>query len=469
MLESIRCVAKAVQAPQRGIAGMNLAMEPRHDYKQTEVGLIPKEWEVVSIASILVLPIQNGVFTQPSRKGEGCKLINVVDLYERFPIDTKKLERFEANKLEIARFGVKQGDIFFTRSSLTVDGIAQCNIYQSDSDEVVVFDCHIIRVRLYRVRAEPFFLARYCASAPARRQLVGNAKTTTMTTIDQSVVARLLVALPPPAEQNAIAEALSDVDSLLGALDRLIAKKRNLKQAAMQQLLTGQVRLADFGARPNGRRRTIFGEFPDDWEVMPLSRVSGFITKGSTPTTFGFDWARSGVLFLRSECVSEQGLDLSESMFIEFGAHKLLRRSEVRAGDILMTITGNVGRVVHLERDFPPSNINQHIARIRILNDEISSSFVFQFLSQPLVRKHYSQITTGQAYPQISLAQVRNTELPMPSRPEQDAIAEVLVEMDAELARLEQRREKTRALKQGMMQELLTGRTRLILAGAADA
>jgi type I restriction enzyme S subunit len=118
--------------------------------------------------------------------------------------------------------------------------------------------------------------------------------------------------------------------------------------------------------------------------------------------------------------------------------------------------------VVHLWHNFQSANINQHLARVRIIDENIFSSYVFHFLSQPAVRKYYNVITTGQAYPQISLAQVRDTVLPMPSLREQTAIAEVLSDMDAEVAALERRRDKTRALKQGMMQELLTGRTRLV-------
>lgn len=245
-------------------------------------------------------------------------------------------------------------------------------------------------------------------------------------------------------------------------MDQLSAKKRDIKRAAMQQLLSGQKRLPGFGERVTFSTRTALGEFPDDWQLVPLSRVSAFITKGSTPTTYGFDWKSVGVLFLRSECVSERGLDLSESMFIAPQAHQFLKRSEVKGGDILMTITGNVGRVVHLPDDFVSANINQHVARIRILDENIVASYVFHFLSQPLVRKYYNLITTGQAYPQISLTQVRDTVLPVPSVSEQTAIADVLSDMDAELAALEQRRDKTRALKRGMMQELLTGRTRLV-------
>jgi hypothetical protein len=129
--------------------------------------------------------------------------------------------------------------------------------------------------------------------------------------------------------------------------------------------------------------RHIFLLKPLRAQLPPLARVAEFITKGSTPTTYGFAWQNEGVLFLRSECVSERGLDLAQSMFIAPEAHRLLRRSEVCAQDILMTITGNVGRVVQLDADLGQGNINQHIARIRIADPEVSTPFVLQFLSQP--------------------------------------------------------------------------------------
>jgi type I restriction enzyme S subunit len=115
-----------------------------------------------------------------------------------------------------------------------------------------------------------------------------------MASLNQSILARVTVPVATNAEQRAIAGVLGDVDALLGALDRLIAKKRDLKQAAMQQLLTGQTRLPGF----NGM-----------WGRGRLEGLSAFITKGSTPTTYGHSWQTHGVLFLRSECVSETGLD----------------------------------------------------------------------------------------------------------------------------------------------------------------
>jgi type I restriction enzyme S subunit len=276
-------------------------------------------------------------------------------------------------------------------------------------------------------------------------------------------ISTLKIPIPPTkAEQEAIAEALSDADALIESLDQLIAKKRQIKQGAMQELLTGKRRLPGFTQDKLSYRPKVFGMMPADWIQTPLREVSAFITKGSTPTTYGFSWQADGVLFLRSECVSKHGLDLSQSMFISDEAHKTLNRSEVRGGDILITITGNVGRVVRLQGAFSEANINQHIARIRITNKEVSSPFVFHFLSQPQVRRYYNLITTGQAYPQISLEQVRETEIPMPSFSEQTSIANVLSEMDREITALKTKLAKARQIKQGMMQELLTGRIRLI-------
>jgi type I restriction enzyme S subunit len=282
--------------------------------------------------------------------------------------------------------------------------------------------------------------------------------------LNRNYIHPMLIKIPPLPEQRAIATTLSDVDALITSLDRLIAKKRDIKQATMQQLLTGKTRLPGFSGELKPRyKQTEVGLIPEDWEPTPLGLLSAFITKGATPTTYGFSWVNDGVLFLRSECVSEQGLDLTQSMFITPEAHNILKRGEVRAGDILITITGNVGRVIYLSNDFGIANINQHIARIRIIDINVAADYVFHFLSQSTIRKYYSSITTGQAYPQISLKQVRDTRVPIPpTKAEQVAIATILSDMDAEITALEQKRDKTRALKQGMMQELLTGKTRLV-------
>lgn len=213
-------------------------------YKQTEVGVIPEDWEVTNLATVSSEPMQNGVFYKPSHKGVGVKLINVGDLYKRIPIDTDSLELFDANENERERFKVEDGDLFFTRSSVVPSGIAHCNIYKSNRLESVVFDSHVIRVRPDNRKVVPSFLFRFGASSVARKYLVSHAKTATMTTIDQGVLGKCPVLLPTKDEQEAIAEGLSDMDTEIIALETRLAKTRAIKQGMMHVLLTGRIRLS---------------------------------------------------------------------------------------------------------------------------------------------------------------------------------------------------------------------------------
>lgn len=197
-----------------------------------------------------------------------------------------------------------------------------------------------------------------------------------------------------------------------------------------------------------------------DTDSTTLGEISAFITKGATPTTYGFDWEKTGVPFLRSECVSERGLDMAQSMSISAAAHTALSRSQVTDGDILMTITGYVGRVVRLV-DIGEANINQHIARVRINDSRFDNGYVYHYLSQRRVRQYYEAIVTGQAYPQISLKQVRDTEIPALPVGEQRAISVALDDAVNFITVLERLIVKKQAIKQGMMQQLLTGKVRL--------
>ena len=212
---------------------------------------------------------------------------------------------------------------------------------------------------------------------------------------------------------------------------------------------------------PAGYKQTEIGVIPEDWLLTSLEKISAFITKGATPTTYGFSWVQDGVLFLRSECVSENGLDLSQSTFISRKAHNVLNRGEWRSGDILITITGNVGRVVHISDDFGTGNMNQHIARVRVISNEIYSKFVFHFLNQNSIRRSFNSITTGQAYPQISLKQVREVIVPLPLLSEQRSLTQALSDVDALIAALDKLIAKNRDLKTATMQQLLTGKKRL--------
>jgi type I restriction enzyme S subunit len=225
-------------------------------------------------------------------------------------------------------------------------------------------------------------------------------------------------------------EALSDVDALLGALDRLIAKKSDLKQAAMQKLLTCQTRLPGFHG---------------EWEVKRLGDVAE-IVMGQSPSSANYNPSGVGLPLIQGNADIENRKTIKRIFTTQ-----ITKRG--KSGDILMSVRAPVGEVSRAAFDVC---LGRGVCAIRYEND-----FMYHYLIylEPTWAKH----SKGSTFDSVNSADVKALEVHLPTNlSEQTAIAEMLGNMDAELAGLEQRREKTRALKQAMMQELLTGRIRLV-------
>jgi len=230
--------------------------------------------------------------------------------------------------------------------------------------------------------------------------------------------------LAKPPEQRAIAKVLSDVDALLGGLERLIAKKRDLKQAAMQQLLTGQTRLPGFSG---------------EWEVKRLGEIA-HIKTGSRNNEDKIDGGEYP-FFVRSENVER----------IDSYSHDceaILVPGEGRIGDIFHYINGRF-------------DVHQRVYAITRFGPGMFAKFVHLYMAMNF-GAWAIQNTVKATVDSLRLPTFQTFKMKVPpTKEEQTAIATVLSDMDAEIAALEARRDKTRALKQGMMQELLTGRIRL--------
>jgi type I restriction enzyme S subunit len=245
------------------------------------------------------------------------------------------------------------------------------------------------------------------------------------------------------SEQRAIADALSDVDGLLAALDRLIAKKRDLKQAAMQQLLTGQLRLPGFHG---------------EWEVKRLGDLaemgSGGTPSSSNPDYYDGDipWVSISDMTKGGKVITSTDRSLTRKGLANSAAQMFLKYT------VLYAMYASLGECSIAGVSLCSS---QAILGIRPKDNKLGAEFLYYLLTS---------MTLGQQGTQANLnkGMVQDFLLPLPALPEQTAIAEVLTDMDAELAALEQRRDKTRLLKQAVMQELLTGRTRLVPPGGAE-
>jgi type I restriction enzyme S subunit len=213
-------------------------------YKQTELGWVPEEWNVSTIKEVSVDGFKNGYFKDPKLVGDGMKLVNVTELYQDFGIDITpaKVERILVSAKDYEKYKAEIGDIFFTRSSLVLEGIAKSNIIRT-LPEQAVFECHVMRLKPNKKLVIPEFLAIYSGMPRARVYLMSMAKQVTMTTIAQPDMVGLPVPVPTLEEQKLIVDRLDKLGRLIENETLELNKNRQVKKGLMQDLLTGKVQV----------------------------------------------------------------------------------------------------------------------------------------------------------------------------------------------------------------------------------
>lgn len=261
-------------------------------------------------------------------------------------------------------------------------------------------------------------------------------------TIYMPVFQSLKIALPPIDEQIAIAESLSDLDELLSALDALIGKKRAIKQAVMQQLLTGKTRLSEF----NG-----------EWETKRLGEIST-IAIGRTPSRANTEYWGGDQVWLSIADLQTKIVTSSKEHITDAAASRM---KVVPMGTLLMSFKLSIGRLCFAGCDL---FTNEAICSFRDL--QADPGFLYYALSSTDFSLYGIQAVKGYTLNSESLKQI---QVLLPGSREQRAIAAILSDMDVEVAALEARRDKTRAIKHGMMQQLLSGRVRLAKPTSTEA
>lgn len=279
------------------------------------------------------------------------------------------------------------------------------------------------------------------------------------------------ILLPPIKEQIAISTTLSNVDELISALERLLSKKQAIKTATMQQLLTGKTRLPQFALRDDGTakgyKKSELGDIPEDWDNSTYGQVFSFLATSTNARSDLSDTGECGYIHygdihtkwnnnlnLENSSVPRISSDLVSSSFIKDGDLIMADASEDYAG---------IGKSIEIQgvRD----NIivaGLHTYLLRDMNNIFVNGFRGYLHCIRAVKANIDRLATGMKVFGVSKNNLKTIPIPVPPKEEQTAIAAILSDMDKEIQTLQQRLDKTRQLKQGMMQELLTGKTRLI-------
>ena len=415
-------------------------------YKQTEVGVIPEDWSVSALEKLYNITSSKRVFQSQWRKSG-------VPFYRAREIAVMSEGKIAPEDLYIDESLYNQyihqyGSI--NKNDILITGVGTLGkVYVvKENDRFYFKDGNIIWLQAKHDFSSVYLKYQYDMPALIN-QVFGNAGGSTVATYTITNAKTTKVPVPPLPEQQRIAEALSDVDGMISSLEKLVAKYKSIKTACLQQMFT-----------QNGETvpRMRLPGFTDAWEQRKLGELSSLITKGTTP----LDKNNSGIVnFVKIESIDESSGDITITQRISIDEHNgYLRRSQLKENDILFSIAGTLGRVTSVKSSILPANTNQALAIIRL--KEGCLDYVKTYLKGKAVAEFIKKNPTIGAQPNLSLEQVANLEIAIPSVSEQVKIGNYFEKLDNLITLHQRKLEKIQKIKQGMMQQLLTGKIRLV-------
>ena len=411
----------------------------RQDYRHIDLGGIPADWDYSRLENLTthvgsgitptggerVYVMEGRPFLRSQNVGWG-----VLDLDDLAFITVETHASFVASE-------IKEGDVLLniTGASIGRSAVADTTVSRGNVNQ------HVCEIRPDPKQLDSKFLNSYLLSAAGQRQIDSFQAGGNRQGLNYNQIRSFLVPRPPLSEQCAIAEALSDVDGLLGALEALIAKKRAIKQATVQRLLTGKTRLPGFRGA---------------WETKRLGGIAFIRNQKVLPSSVGID----------TPCIELDAIEQRSGRLLECSTAQYSTSSKYRffSGDVLFgRLRSYLRKFWHADRD---GICTTEIWPLMTDSQQADSGFLHAIVQSDRFIEAAS-VSYGTHMPRADWGVMRNFDVRLPQVCEQRAIATVLSDMDAEITALERRRDKTRTIKQGMMQQLLTGRVRLVIPTSA--
>ena len=389
--------------------------------KQTEIGLIPDDWEVKEIKEFADV-------TTGDKNTQDAEENGKYPFYVRSPI-VERINKFSYDTEGVITAG---------------DGVGTGKVFHYAKGK---FGLHQRAYLIYNFKnADPKYFY-YNFSKNFYERVHSMTAKSSVDSVRREMITKMQIPIPPTlAEQQRIAKALSDVDALISTTEKLIQKKKNIKQGTMQNLLTGKKRLPGFGPQTKSPayKQTELGLIPEDWEVMSLGEISTIIM-GQSPNSDCYNTQKGMVLIQGNADISNR------KTICRFYTTHITKTA--RKGDVIFTVRAPVGNVAKATFD---CCLGRGVCAIQRISD-----FLYYYLI--FIEDSWSKTSTGSTFDSINSDTLASTLIIQPSsKEEQTAIANVLSSMDKEIETLNTKLEKYRNLKTAMMQQLLTGKIRLV-------
>jgi type I restriction enzyme S subunit len=391
-------------------------------FKHTDIGPVPKEWEVKTLSEVGSFSKGRGISRAESNSGK-LPAVRYGELYTDHNDYIKKFRSYISTDVAKGAKLIHKGDILFAASGETKEDIGKSVAFINDFDAYAGGDIIILSPQ---GNYDPIYLGFISNSKLVQSQKASRGQGDAVVHIVTSDLGTIQIPLPPLPEQRRIASALMKVDGLIANLDKLIAKKQAIKKGAMQELLTGKKRLPGFKG---------------EWKEVRLGDI--------------FNISAGGDLDKKHFSPSYSSLfqyPIYSNSFQNHGLYGYTSIPKYKSETITVTGRGYLGHAEYRDKSYDA------IIRIIILTPKMK---VNCYLISEIINFSKPFVIESTSIPQLTAPQVAQSVVEIPPLPEQRAIAHVLAVMDSDISLLEQKREKMKAVKQGMMHDLLTGRIRL--------
>lgn len=426
-------------------------------YKQTDAGVIPEDWEQVALGNIAEVRMCKRIFSDQTTESGAIPFFKI-GTFGGQPDAYISISRY--NEFKAKYSFPEKGDVLISAAGT----LGKTVVY--DGAPAYFQDSNIVWLEVNKNKILNEYLRHYYKVISW-----ASPEGSTISRLYNAIIRATVINLPSLPEQTAIANVLSDSDALIDALEQLIAKKQAIKTATMQQLLTGRTRLPAFALRPDGTPKgykpSELGHIPEDWHEVSLSSVTKNIDAGVSVNSIDqLDAYGHGKHVLKTSCVNGGVFNCLEAKSIipsDIGRAKCFPRE----GNIIvsrMNTPALVGEIGYIEKSLPGYFLPDRLWQVSFREDaELNTKWLMYVLAHPINAKKIKESATGtsNSMKNISKNAFLALKIYKPKIEEQTAIATILTDMDSELTALEQKLAKARDVKQGMMQQLLTGRIRL--------
>lgn len=429
-----------------------------NEYKETALGVIPNEWDVIKIQDLIetkrIIGHLDGNHGELYPKSDEFTLEGIpyvgANNFKNGKVDFSNCKRLSIERsLKFKKGVAKNGDVLFAHNA-TVGPVAYL---QTDLD-FVILSTTATYFRLDNKTINAKYWLNYLDSPFFKNQYIKVMGQSTRNQVPITMQRSFFAILPNYSEQQKIAEILSTVDAKIDVIDQQITETQALKKGLMQRLLTKGIGHTEF-------KDSSLGEIPKSWEVVKIEDIAEVKGGKRLPKGESLVEHKTSHPYIRVADMCMGGIQTDKILYVPEHVFPTISRYTISKDDLFISVAGTLGIVGSVPIELDGANLTENADKLT--NISIDKSFLLQILLSPIVQDAVQREQTNNAQPKLALTRIKTFEIPKPPFEEQSKISNILSSVDEKLEVLSEKKTHYQELKQGLMQQLLTGKIRVFL------